>query len=182
MSPSAVVNGDTPSTSSSAFLSHLTSYPVISDSLSTIQNNPYASKTIAISQNAYSTITNPIKPYISKSLEYASPYINKVDHVGDSALYTIEDKLPIVKKPTGELYNDGKSIAFFPLTKSLEGKDYLFTIYGQQMKKQNGDGLVYKGKAAVVTGLLITSNVVAWLSRMLGEKKKEAKEVANEKM
>jgi len=183
MSPAATVNGDSPtSSSSSAFLSHLTSYPLISDSLQTIQNNPYAAKGIALSHKTYSTVANPILPYLSKPYQYAAPYISKVDHIGDNTLSTIDEKFPVVKKPTGELYSDSKSIAFFPLHKGLEGKDYVFQVYGKEVKKAGGEGLVVKGKAAIVTSLLITSDLFVWFGNLLKEKKAEAKEVANEKM
>merc|ERR1712093_874997 len=39
------VNGEAPS---SAFLSHLISYPVISDSISTFKSNPYGAKSLSI--------------------------------------------------------------------------------------------------------------------------------------
>jgi len=42
--------------------------------------------------------------------------------------------------------------------------------------------LVTKGKALVSTGLVVTSDALAWLGAFLGEKKEQAKEVTNEKM
>jgi len=183
MSPAAVVNGDSPgSPTSSAFINHLASYPVVSDSIKTVQNNPYGAKGIAITQKTYSKVANPILPYLSKPYQYAAPYLTKADQVGDNTLSKVDEKFPVVKKPTGELYNESKSIVFFPLTKGLEGKDYVTKVYGDEVKKQGGGGLVVAGKAAVVTGLLVTSDVVAWLGSLLREKKAEAKEVVNEKM
>lgn len=68
-------------------------------------------------------------------------------------------------------------MVFFPVTKSLEGKDYVWKVYGQESKKTEKEGLVGKGKAVLVTGLLVTGDFVAWLGSMLKEKKVEAKEV-----
>jgi len=188
MSPAAVTNGDSPTTpTSSAFLNHLASYPLISDSIQTIQTNPYTSKTLAISRQTYTLLTEktPIIPLLSKPYQYAAPYLSRADQVGDNTLSTIDEKFPVVKKPTGELYNEGKSVVFFPLVKGKEGKEYVFDVYGREMGKFKGqgkNGLVEMGRAAVVTGLLVTGDVVAWLGRFLKEKKAETKEVVNEKM
>jgi len=183
MSPAAQVNGDSPTNSpSSAFLSHLVSYPLISDSISTIQNNPIGHKGIELSQKTYSTFASPIIPYLQKPYQYAAPYVAKADSIGDSTLSKVDEKFPVVKKPTGELYNNGVGIVFFPLNKGLEGRDYVLKTYSSEVKKTGGDSLVTKGKALVSTGLVVTSDALAWLGAFLGEKKEQAKEVTNEKM
>merc|ERR1711977_800801 len=87
------VNGEAPS---SAFLSHLISYPVISDSISTFESNPYGAKSVSL---------------------------------GDSALSPTDPKFPVVKKPTGELIDNGKAIVFFPLKKGTEGKEYVVGVF-----------------------------------------------------
>merc|ERR1711939_134870 len=146
------VNGEAPS---SAFLSHLISYPVISDSISTFKSLPY---------------------------QYVSPYITKADSLGDSTLSTIDSKFPVVKKPTGELIDNGKAIVFFPLKKGIEGKEYVVGVYGSECKKVGGEGIVTWGKAAIATGLVVGGDAYGWLSGFLAGKKAEAKEVSNEKL
>lgn len=173
------VNGETPS---SAFLSHLYSYPVISDSISTFKSNPYGAKSLSLTNASYEKLGKPLLPYLSKPYEYVSPYVKKADSLGDSTLSTIDSKFPVVKKPTGELYDNGKSLVFFPLKKGNEGKDYVFGIYGGEVKKVGGDSIVTYGKAALATGLIVGSDVVGWLGAFLGQKKAEAKEVTNEKL
>jgi len=173
------VNGET--SSSSAFFSHLFSYPVISDSISTIKSNPYGSKTIDFSQSSYEKISKPILPYLSTPISYITPYAKKADSIGDSTLSTIDSKFPAVKKPTGQLIDEGKAIVFFPLKKGNEGKDYVLGIYGSEKKKVGGEGLITYGKAALATGLIVSSDTLGWLSAFLSKKKQEAKEVTSEK-
>ena len=121
-------------------------------------------------------------PYLSKPYEYVSPYVKKVDSIGDSTLSTIDSKFPVVKKPTGELYDNGKAFVFYPLKVGNEGKDYVFKTYSTEYKKAGGEGIVSYGKAAISTGLIVSSDTLSWLSGFLSKKKTEAKEVANEKM
>merc|ERR1712144_89232 len=158
------VNGEAPS---SAFLSHLISYPVISDSISTSISHKLA---------------DPLLPYLTKPYQYVSPYITKADSLGDSTLSTIDSKFPVVKKPTGELIDNGKAIVFFPLKKGTEGKEYVVGVYGSECKKVGGEGIVTWGKAAIATGLVVGGDAYGWLSGFLAGKKAEAKEVSNEKL
>jgi len=174
------VNGE--ASSSSAFLSHLTSYPVISDSISTFKSNPYGAKSLDLTNTTYEKLGKPFLPYFSKPYQYVSPYVKKVDSLGDSTLSTIDSKFPVVKKPTSDLYNEGKSIVFFPLTKGAEGKDYVLKTYNTEVKNVGGDGLLTYGKAAIGTGLRVGGDVYKWAAGFLGSKKAEAKEVSNEKL
>merc|ERR1712093_336336 len=100
------VNGEAPS---SAFLSHLISHPVISDSISTFKSNPYGAKSLSITTSLSHKLADPLLPYLTKPYQYVSPYITKADSLGDSTLSTIDSKFPVVKKPTGELIDNGKA-------------------------------------------------------------------------
>jgi len=174
-----LVNGEAPS---SAFLSHLTSYPVISDSISTFKSNPYGQKSLDLTSQGYATFAKPILPYFSKPYQYVSPYVAKADSIGDSTLSKVDAKFPVVKKPTGELYDNAHSFAFFPLKKGAEGKDYILSTYNSEVKKVGGEGIVTLGKAAVTTTLIVSSDALSWLSAFLGAKKEQTKEVVNEKV
>jgi len=173
------VNGESPS---SAFLSHLFSYPVISDSITTFKSNPYGQKSLDLTSQGYEKLGKPLLPYLSKPYEYVSPYVKKADSIGDSTLSSLDSKFPVVKKPTGELYDNAQSVVFFPFKKGSEGKDYVFNTYHTEVKKVGGDGIVSYGKAAVATGLIISSETLSWLGGFLSQKKAEAKEVTNEKL
>jgi len=174
------VNGE--ASSSSAFLSHLFSYPVISDSISTFKSNSYGAKSIDLTSTTYEKLGKPLLPYFSKPYEYVSPYVKKADSLGDSTLSTIDSKFPVVRKPTNELYSEGKSIVFFPLKKGSEGKDYVLKTYNTEVKNVGGDGLFTYGKAAIGTTFRVGGDVYKWAAGFLSAKKAEAKEVANEKV
>jgi len=173
------VNGEA---TSSAFLSHLTSYPVISDSISTFKSNPYGAKSLDLTATGYEKFGKPFIPYLQKPYQYVSPYVAKADELGDSTLSTLESKFPSVKKPTDELINDGKSLVFYPVTIGNEGKDYVLSKYNGEVKKTQDQGLVGYGKAVVATGLIVSSDALHWLGNFLSQKKKQTKEVANEKL
>jgi len=173
------VNGDAPS---SAFLSHILSYPVISDSITTIKSHPYGAKSLSLTNSTYTSLSAPLRPYLAKPYQYVSPYISRADSLGDSTLSSLDTRFPVVKKPTGELYNDGKKLVFFPLRKGGEGKEYVFGVWGSEVKKVGGEGLVMYGKAALATGLVVGTDAVGWLSGWVAGKKGEVKEVASEKL
>lgn len=175
----AQVNGERPS---SAFLSHLTSFPIINDSIATFKSNPYGAKSLDLTNAGYQKIGKPLLPYLSGPYEYVSPYVKKADSIGDHTLSTLESKFPVVKKPTGELYDNGKALVFFPITKGNEGKDYVFSTYSSEVKKVGGEGLVTYGKAALSTSLIVSSEALSWLTGFLSKKKATAKEVTNEKL
>jgi len=133
------------------------------------------------SSNKGLELTKPLHPYLAKPYQYVSPYVKKADSLGDSTLSTIDSKFPYVKTPTGEIYENGKSIVFFPLKKGNETKDYVFGTYKGEVKKVGGEGIVTYGKAAVATGLIVGGDAYSFLVSFLGAKKAEAKEVAKEK-
>jgi len=175
----ASVNGETPS---SAFLSHLISYPLIGDSITTFKQNPIGQRSIALADSGYKAFAKPILPYLATPYQYVSPYLAKADSLGDSALSKVDETFPTVKKPTGELYDDATGIAYFPIRKGMEGKDYVLKTYNSEVKKVGGEGIVTMGKAAVTTTLIVSSDALSWLSNFLSAKKAEAKEVANDKL
>ncbi len=87
-----------------------------------------------------------------------------------------------MKKPIGELYDEGKAIVFFPLKKTNEGKDYVLGVWGGEKKKVGGEGLVTYGKAALATSLIVSADAYNYVVSFLSKKSTETKEVANEKL
>jgi len=179
----AQVNGTAPSTPSSAFFSHLFSYPLIHDCYNTFKSNPYGAKSLSLTTASYEKLGKPLVPYLSKPYEYVSPYVARADSIGDSTLSSLESKFPVVKKPTGELYNEGKELVFLPLKIGGEGREYVMRTYkGEVTKVGKNGGLVSYGKAILVTGLVVSSDALSWLGGFLGKKKEQVKDVTNEKM
>jgi len=163
---------------------HLISYPVISDSLNTVKSSPLGQKSLNLTHASIERIQPLLSPFYgpySKITPYITPYLTKADSLGDSALNTLDTKVPAVKKPTGELYGETKDFAFFPLRKGLEGKDYVIKTYESEVKKVGGEGIVTYGKAAITTTLIVGGDVLAWAAAFANSKKAAAKEVVNEK-
>ncbi|KAI9696072.1 MAG: hypothetical protein M1836_005903 [Candelina mexicana] len=174
----ATVNGEKPS---SAFISHLTSYPVVSDSISTFKSNPYGQKSLDLADHGYATFAKPVIPYLARPYSMVSPYVAKADSLADSSLKKVDQTFPIVKEDTDKIKATAVDTAFFPLRKATEGKDYVLETYNNQYKKCGGRGLITTGKASVSTSLVVTSDVLAWISNYLGSAKDQTKEKVNEK-
>jgi len=174
-------NGEAPH---SLFISHLTSYPVICDSIEGFKSIPIGQKSISLADQGYSTFVKPVQPYFSRPYNLVSPYVSKADHLADRTLGHVESHFPIVKQPTDKIRDTVSDYARLPLRVAGDGRDYLFNVYGNEYRKAGGDkgGLVAKGKASVATSLVVTSELLAWLSSYLGQKKEQAKEVTNEKV
>ncbi|KAH8677816.1 hypothetical protein BX600DRAFT_137696 [Xylariales sp. PMI_506] len=174
----AQVNGETHPTS--ATLQHITGYPVVNDALSTFKKNPYGQKSIELGDSAYKTFAVPVLPYFARPYQYVSPYVKKADEFGAGALTKVDEKLPILTKPTQEIYDSGRQIVFFPVVKSKETKDHVFDIYNSEIKKVGGEGIVTYGKALISTSLVVTSEALTWISDIIRSSKTKAKEVAND--
>ncbi|KAH7321226.1 perilipin MPL1-like protein [Stachybotrys elegans] len=176
------VNGDVPSSASnSAFVQHLLSYPLIKDSIHTFQSNEYGQKSIQLGDSAYKTFAAPVVPYLAKPYEYVSPYVQKADSLGDKTLNRIDAQFPVVKKPTSDIYNDTKTLIFLPYQKGLEGKDHVFKVYSNEVKKNDQQSLIAQGKAVVITVLVVGTETLSWLGRFLNSKKEQVNHTVNDK-
>ncbi|KAH8598077.1 hypothetical protein B0O99DRAFT_650448 [Bisporella sp. PMI_857] len=177
------VNGEKPPTSS-ASIKHFSSIPVVADGISTFKSNKYGAKSLDLTSAGYEKFVKPIVPYLSGPYQYVSPYVQKADSIGDSAISKLETRFPVVKKPTDEIINDGKTIvfSFTPVKKGFETKDYLLNTYNTEFNKSNEKGLLAYGKAAVGTTLIVSVHTFYWLKSFVGQKGTEAKEATNEKL
>ncbi|KND94103.1 hypothetical protein TOPH_01156 [Tolypocladium ophioglossoides CBS 100239] len=177
------VNGDVSGPArSSAFIQHLLNYPLISDGITTFSSNEYAQRSIRLGDSAYQTFAAPVIPWFAKPYTYISPYVQRADSIGDKTLDRIDERFPVVKKPTGELYNDTRSLILLPYNKGIEGRDHVFHIYATEAKKTEQQGLVGQGKAAVSTALVVSNETLSWLSSLITAKKAEATKLAHEKI
>ena len=146
---------------------HLTSYPLVSDTLETYKTNPYGQKSLQLATNSYAKYLSPLVPYLRTPYSFISPYVVKADELGDAGLERVDARFPIVKEDTLKLKDRVVNVAFFPVTKAGEGKDYVLSTYGSEYKKCGGDGYVAGGKAVVTTGLVVTSDVITWVGGFL---------------
>ncbi|KAI4201299.1 MAG: hypothetical protein LQ350_003337 [Teloschistes chrysophthalmus] len=170
------VNGDQPS----QFIKHVTSYPAVSDSIDAIEANPYGKKGLELANGVRAKVVDPVLPYAERPYGYIKPYVQRADTLADSGLGKIDARYPIVKQDTHKIKNSILDFAFMPLRMANEGKDYLIETYGKEYRKCGGDGYVAGGKAVVTTGLVVTSDSLAWLASYLNRKKEEGKDVAKQ--
>lgn len=181
--PGPQVNGDIPnSTSSSAFLEHFLSYPVVRDSIDTFKSNQYGQRSIELGDSAFQTFGAPVVSLLAKPYQYFSPYVQKADSFGAKTLDRVDQQFPAIKKPTSDLYNDSKSLLFLPIHKGLEGKDHFLQIYANERKKTEDQTIWAQGKAAVTAAFVVTNDTISWVSSLLRQKKEETNHVVNEKI
>ncbi|ERT02979.1 hypothetical protein HMPREF1624_01283 [Sporothrix schenckii ATCC 58251] len=172
------VNGVSPQ---SAFLEHLLQYPLVSDSVSTVKENKYGQQTLALSTSAYETLAKPVLPYLSKPYGYVSPYVKKADSLGDRTLDSLDQRFPVVRKPTAEVYQETKDFVWYPVRKATEGRDHVFSVYSGERKQVGGDGVLPAGKAVALTAITVTSETLAWVRTYLSAAKKQADASISEK-
>ncbi|KAK5951910.1 hypothetical protein OHC33_007203 [Knufia fluminis] len=171
------VNGDMPH---SATLDHVTKYPVVSDSISAFQSNPYGQKSIDITNFAYARFVKPTFPYLEKPAAYAKPYVAKADEIGNNILSKIDERVPIVKSETSDIKKTVVDYAHWPIKVANDQKDYVIGTYSDEYKKAGGDGVVAGSKALVSGSFLITSDWLSYFASLLQKGKQEAKSKASE--
>ena len=110
-----------------------------------------------------------------------APYVAKADSLATDGLSKVDQTFPIVKEDTETIKGSLFDLAFLPFRLANGGKDYVLKTYSSEYKKCGGDGVVSGGKAVITTGLLVTSDSLAWLSEYLGQKKEQTKDVVKEK-
>jgi len=175
-----MTNGEKPN---SLFISHLTSYPVVSDSITTYKSNTYGAKSLSLAGDAYQRFFVPISPYLKTPYSYIAPYLAKADSLGDQGLSTLDSKVPIVKEETATLKEKVQGVAFFPFTLGLQGKDYVFKTFEEEKKKNGEDKGIYPiAKALWSTEVKVAADTFQWIADFLTAKKEEGKKFAHEKM
>jgi len=165
----------------SQFLSHLTSYPVVSDSIETFKKNKYGAISLDYADQGYERFAKPVLPYLSKPYGIVAPYVAKVDSFGDQGLNKVDETFPIVKEDTERIRGTIVDTAYLPLRLVTNARNHVLGTYGSEYKKCGGDGMVAGGKAVITTGLLLTQESLAWLSAFWGPKKQQTKEVIHDK-
>ncbi|KAF4169831.1 hypothetical protein CNMCM6936_006067 [Aspergillus lentulus] len=165
----------------SHFLDHLTSYPVVSDSITVLKSNKYAAKSLEYADQGYVRIAKPLLPYLSKPYGYVAPYVAQVDNLGDQGLTKLDSSFPIIKEDTDKIKGTIYDTAFFPVRLAVDVKSHVFETFGSEYKKCGGDGMVAGSKAAISTSLILSQESLAYISSFLQKKKTQAKEAVNDK-
>jgi len=179
MSQTHLTNGEKPQ---SQFLSHLTSYPFVSDSITTYKSNPYGQKSIEIVNVTYDRFGKPIVPYLQGPYSYVAPYVQQADVIADKGLSKVEETFPIIKEDTEKVKNAAIHFAFLPLRFAGASKDYVFATYDNEYKKTGGDGIITAAKAVISTELKITADLLQTVAGFLSAKKQEAKKTIDQNL
>jgi len=168
-----MTNGEKPS---SLFISHLTSYPVVSDGITTYKSNVYGAKSISLTLDAYNRFFVPVEPYLKGPYSYIAPYLAKADSLGDQGLSKLDSSVPIVKEETATLKEKVTGVAFFPFKLGAQGKEYVFKTFEEEKKKTGEDkGVVPLAKALWSTEVKVAADTFQWIADFLSAKKEEAK-------
>ena len=162
-------------------LQHLTSYPVVHDSISAYKSNPYGKRSLDLSNTGYEKFVSPFVPYAKRPYGYVAPYVAKADSLASNGLAKVDSRFPIMKEDTEKLKSTVLDFAYFPFRIVGDSKNYVLDTYGSEYKKCGGDGYVAGGKAMITTGLVVTSDTLSWLSSFLGQKKEEGQDYAGKK-
>lgn len=162
-------------------INHLKTFPVVSDSLSAVQQHPLGQRSISITSTAYDKFLRPFTPYFVKVNEYASPYVSKADEIADQGLGKVEATFPILKEPTenvkskvteqlqspkkiaGDLYGTGLHIA-------NEKKEYVFKVYQDELAKEGSKGYLPAAKAGITTSFVVAADGIQWIVDTLAKK------------
>ena len=86
-----------------------------------------------------------------------------------------------MKQDTEKIKGTILDYAYFPFRLVGDGKNYVLDTYSSEYKKCGADGVVSGTKAIITTGLVVTSDTLAWLSNYLGQKKEESTDYAAKK-
>ncbi|KAE8352560.1 MAGE-domain-containing protein [Aspergillus coremiiformis] len=160
------VNGDKVH---SHFIHHLTSYPIVSDSITVFKSNKYGAKSLEYADQSYDRIAKPFLPYFSKPYEYIAPYVARADSLGDHGLTQIDSRFPIIKKDTETL----RGTISYPVRLVGDVTTHLLDTYGAEYKKCGGDGVVASGKALITTSLVLSQESLGFISSLLQAKKEQ---------
>lgn len=161
-------------------LQHISSYPAVNDGISFFKENPYGAKSIEVTNAGYAKFVKPALPYLETPAAYAKPYAAKADEFGDKFLTKVDERIPIIKSETQDIKKTIGDFVYWPITKGTETKEWVFNTYGNEYKKCGGDGYFASGKAALSTPLILSSDVLHWLSSFLQAKQQQAQEVVAE--
>lgn len=172
-----LTNGD----AKSQFLSHLTSYPVVSDGIEHFKATPLGAKSIEIVDATYTRVGKPLEPHLRTPYSYAKPYVNKADSLADQALNSVDNRFPIVKEDTNTIYDTVKGYVFWPFQIAGSGRDYVLNTWSEEYNKtakrnNRGTGVITLGMAVVSTEMKIASDALQYLADTLSDRKSEAKQ------
>ncbi|KAF9885496.1 hypothetical protein FE257_012823 [Aspergillus nanangensis] len=164
----------------SHFLDHLTSYPIVSDSIVVFKQNKYGAKSLHYADQGFG-YAKPFLPYFEKPYDYVSPYLARVDNFGEQGLTKIDSRFPIVREDTEKLKDTLYDGANYPVRLVGDVRSHVFDLYGSEYTKVGGNGYVTSGKAALSTTLTLSQEVLGYLGSFLYVQKEHLKDAVADK-
>ena len=173
----------------------------MSSSIESFKANPYGAKSLSFSQSTYEKYLAPYVPYAQKPYTYISPYVAKADSLASDGLVKVEDSFPLVKEEPSVIKNTLLDWATYPLKVAQEGKEHVLKTYGSEYQKCGGSSqsssssssssdstinntlaaVVPTIKATVTTSLVLTSDLLAYLSAMVTRTRDSSRDFASAK-
>jgi hypothetical protein len=150
-----VPNGDSPR---STTLRHLLTLPAVQDGVRVFSANPVGKMSIQLTNSAYDLVGAPILNLFNKPLAYVIPYAQRADEIGVDVLSRVEDKYPVVKKPSSELLHDAKEVAAVPVRHVTE-------VYNGAYKRSSCYHSIASVKAGAETAAIVTIQSYLFLIR-----------------
>ncbi|KAL8676386.1 MAG: hypothetical protein Q9224_003121 [Gallowayella concinna] len=175
------VNGTDPPPSK--FFDRLTSFPAVSSGIEAVKTNPITAGIDAVKSNPITGI--PLDITKRTSLLFAAPafplasvayfmleplidpLVKKLDTVAHDSLDRIESTWPMISEEPGKIKDELKYLAFLPVTKSKEQKDYVSNTYSREYSKCGKGGMMSTGRAVICTQLIVLSDGLLWIKSML---------------
>lgn len=170
----------------------MTSYPVVSDTISAYKSNAYGAKSIDLASHAQSHYIDPVlaSKQGKQAQSYIHPYAAKADSLGEEGLKKVETHFPLIKEDTATVKDTVLTFLLVPVTLPLSyarwGYDWLSETYAKEVKVAAGGsgegeaGLIAQGKAVVTTGLVAVGESAAWARDLLAKAEKDGGEKARE--
>jgi hypothetical protein len=142
-----VPNGDSPQ---STTLRHLLTLPAVQDGVRAFNANPLGKMSVQLTNSAYQMVGAPVLSLFNKPLAYVTPYAQRVDELGVQTLARVEERYPIVKKPSPELLRAGREAAYAPVR-------HVTDVYrGAYQKETTGYTTIATGRAAAKTVAVVS--------------------------
>lgn len=156
-------------------INHITSYPVVSDTLTYAQSFALAQQTLNYSQQALGLL-KPLTPLLTKANDIAAPVVTKVDDFADSKLGQVDEKFPFVKKPTAEIADFLVAQKDFATGLAQKEREYIASVFAEELEKAAGankTGYIPTAKAGVNTGIVISQELLHWITDLVHKKRAE---------
>lgn len=145
-----VTNGDVPH---STTLRHLLALPAVQEGVRAFSASSVGKISIRLTNSAYDLVGAPVLNLFNKPLAYVIPYAQRADEMGVEALSRVEEKYPVVKKPSAELLNDAKEAA---REAAAVPTKHVTEVYNGACKRSGGESNIAKARAVTETAAIVT--------------------------